>query len=243
MFRQLLIFVSCFPAAAASNDVLGFVQQSCAGCHNSKIKSGDVDLQTLRSASTFEHDRVIWEKVLEKLKLGQMPPAGTPHPPKETTAAITKWLESEFERQDAKVKPEAGRVTARRLNRAEYNNTLRDLFGIDLRPADSFPADTAAYGFDNVSDALNLSPALLENYLDAAERVVRTALFGPPLRKPSAVHYSAPVRINLARGQNKLPKDLFHYDQTGLSTLHSAHFLHRFPVDAEYTFRLVLNGH
>ena len=120
---------------------------------------------------------------------------------------------------------------------------IRDLLGIDIRPADNFPADTAAYGFDNISDALNLSPALLENYVDAAERAVRTALFGPERMKPAAVHYSAPVRINDSRGSSSLPKDLFHYDETGLSTRHSAHFIHRFPVDAEYSFRLVLNGH
>src|SRR4029079_4388804 len=96
---------------------------------------------------------------------------------------------------------------------------------------------------DNISDALNLTPALLENYVDAAERAVRTALFGPEPSKPSVVHYSAPVRINDQRGSSSLPKDLFHYDETGLSTRHSAHFLHRFPVDAEYTFRLLLDGH
>ena len=166
-----------------------------------------------------------------------------PAPPTEATAAITGWLENEFARQDALLKPQAGRVAARRLNRAEYNNTIRDLLGVDIRPADSFPADNAAFGFDNNSDALNLSPELLENYMDAAERSVRTALFGPPLIKPSAVHYPAPVRINDTRGSSSLPKDLFHYDETGLSLRYSAHFIHRFPVDAEYSFRLVLNGH
>src|SRR5262249_1794590 len=133
------------------------------------------------------------EKVAEKLKLGQMPPPGTPHPSHEAALGIVQWLESEFARQDRAITPQAGRVTARRLNRAEYNNTIRDLLGIDIRPADSFPADTAAFGFDNISDALNLSPGLLEKYLDAAERSVGTALFGPERLKPAAVHYSAPV--------------------------------------------------
>ena len=192
---------------------------------------------------TFEDDREIWEKVVEKLKLGQMPPPGLPRPAPETITAVTRWLESEFARQDRAIQPEPGRVAAHRLNRAEYNNTIRDLLGIDIRPADNFPADTAAHGFDNISDALNLSPGLLENYVDAAERAVRTALFGPERMKPAAVHYSAPVRINDSRGSSSLPKDLFHYDETGLSTRHSAHFIHRFPVDAEYSFRLVLNGH
>jgi hypothetical protein len=229
--------------AAESPDVFALVQKSCAACHNASVKSGDVDLASLRAPKTFEIDREIWEKVVEKIKLGQMPPAGLPRPAPETITAVTGWLESEFARQDRAIQPEPGRVAAHRLNRAEYNNTIRDLLGIDIRPADSFPADTAAHGFDNISDALNLSPALLENYVDAAERAVRTALFGPERMKPAAVHYSAPVRINDSRGSSSLPKDLFHYDETGLSTRHSAHFIHRFPVDAEYSFRLVLNGH
>src|SRR5206468_7670055 len=168
---------------------------------------------------------------------------GLPRPPAETVTAVTRWLEGEFARQDRATRPEPGRISARRLNRAEYNNTIRDLLGVDLRPADSFPSDTPAFGFDNISDALTLSPGLTEKYVDAAERVVRTAMFGPEQRKPSVVHYSAPVRINDSRGSSSLPKDLFHYDETGLSTRHSAHFIHRFPVDAEYSFRLVLNGH
>ena len=235
MYRllSLAVAVSCLPLAAESRDVFAFVQQSCVGCHNAQLKSGDVDLQTLQGTKTFEQNRAIWEKVVDKLKTGQMPPPGVPRPPNESVVATTRWIESEFGRQDRLTKPDAGSVTARRLNRAEYNNTIRDLFGIDIRPADNFPADTAAFGFDNVSDALNLSPGLLENYMDAAERVVRTALFGTPLRKASNIHYSAPVRINLTRGQSMLPKDLSDYDLTGLSTLHSAHFTHRFPVDAE----------
>src|SRR5262245_1979503 len=231
------------PASAASADVLKFVQSHCTACHNANLKSGDLDFTALRSATTFESDREIWEKAVSKLKLGQMPPPGTPRPPKEATTDAVAWMESEFARQDRAVKPQAGRVNARRLNRSEYNNTIRDLLGIDIRPADNFPADTAAYGFYNISEALNVTPSLIENYVDAAELAVRTALFGPERRKPAVVHYSAPVRINDSRGTNSLPADLFHYDETGLSTRHSAHFWHRFPVDGQYSFRLVLNGH
>jgi hypothetical protein len=238
-----VLAVSCVPVSAQPQDVFAFVQKNCSGCHNASVKAGDLDLTALRTANTFQKDRETWERVVEKLKLGQMPPAGIPHPRTEATAAITRWLEDEFARQDALLKPQAGRVTARRLNRAEYNNTIRDLLGIDIRPADNFPVDVAAFGFDNISDALNLSPELLESYMDAAERSVRTALFGPPLLKPSVAHYPAPVRINDTRGHSSLPKDLFHYDETGLSLRYSAHFIHRFPADADYSFRLVLNGH
>ncbi|MBS1830719.1 MAG: DUF1592 domain-containing protein [Acidobacteria bacterium] len=244
MSRTLLLAIAVSaPLHAASTDVFTYVQKSCVGCHNGQVKSGDIDLKALHSPKTFDEDREIWEKVVEKIKLGQMPPPGVPKPAIENTRAVTTWLESEFARQDRTAKPDPGRVTARRLNRAEYNNTIRDLLGIDTKPADSFPADTPAFGFDNISDALGLSPALLENYIDAAERSVRAAIFGPAKMKPAAVHYSAPVRLNDSRGTRSLPKDLSTYDETGLSTLHAAHFLHRFPVEAEYNFRLVLNGH
>ena len=238
-----LAVAACLPATCQSPDVFAFITKSCGECHNDKVKAGDLDLKSAETASTFSENREIWERVLEKLKTGQMPPPAAPQPLTATVTAVTGWLQTEFARQDSLIKPEPGHVTARRLNRAEYNNTVRDLLGVDIQPADNFPADTAAYGFDNNSDALTLSPALLEDYMEAAERVVRTAMFGPERLKPSATHYSAPVRINDTRGKYSLPKDLAHYDLTGLSTLHSAHFIHRFPVDAEYSFRLVLNGH
>jgi hypothetical protein len=239
----------CFAALAAgvaageSREVLAFVKEKCAACHNPRVKSGDVDLASLQSGKTFDEDRVVWEKAVEKLKTGQMPPPGTPKPPAAEVAGIVRSLESEFARQDRLAKPDPGRVSARRLNRAEYNNTIRDLLAIDLRPADDFPADTPAFGFDNIADALNISPALLENYIDAAERSVRSALFGPARIKPSAVHYPSPVRLNDSRGTKRMPKNPADYDESGLSTLHSMHVLHRFPVDAEYSFRIVLNGH
>src|SRR5436190_3871210 len=191
------VFLSvCLGLHANPRDVYALIQNNCAGCHNPSNKSGDVDLVSLQSPKTFDEDRETWTKVVEKLKLGQMPPPGLPRPPAETVSAVTRWLEAEFARQDRATRPEPGRSSARRLNRAEYNNTIRDLLGVDIRPADSFPADTPAFGFDNISDALILSPVLLENYVDAAARSVRRALFGPERRKPAAVHYSAPVRIN-----------------------------------------------
>ena len=85
-------------------------------------------------------------------------------------ASVTKWLEDEFAREDAAMKPDPGRVTARRLNRYEYNNTVRDLLAVDFRPADDFPTDDFGYGFDNIGDVLTLSPTLMEKYLTAARK-------------------------------------------------------------------------
>src|SRR5215472_18009168 len=131
MMRRLSVpivaLAACWPLAGESPDVFAFVQKNCAACHGASVKSGDLDLTALHTAKTFEENRETWEKVVEKLTLRQMPPPGVPRPSAETIAGVTVWLESEFARQDRLIKPEAGRVSARRLNRAEYNNTVRDL--------------------------------------------------------------------------------------------------------------------
>src|SRR5467141_2035736 len=87
-----------------------------------------------------------------------------------------------------------GRVTARRLNRVEYDNSVRDLLGVDLHPADDFPQDDSGYGFDNIGDVLSLSPVLMEKYLTAAEKISRTAIFGVEPLKPTLVRLRATVQ-------------------------------------------------
>ena len=232
-------------SAAGDQDVFAFVKKHCVGCHNAKKTSGDLDLRGLlhREPQTFDTKREAWERVVTKLKTGEMPPPKSPRPSAADIRRVTHWLNAEFARQDRAIEPQAGRVTARRLNRTEYSHTIRDLLGVEIRPAADFPPDQTAFGFDNNSDALRLSSVLLEKYLNAAERAVRTALFGPAQLDPAIAHYPLPVRINLSRGQKALPKDLFDYDHSGLSMIYSAHVTHYFPVDGEYRFRIVLNGH
>jgi hypothetical protein len=240
----MLAFASCaFAASFEETGLQAFVQANCNGCHNPKVTSGGVNFSLYTEPKTFVQNRDVWRRVLARLKAAEMPPPGSPKPPATDVTAVTNWLESEFARQDRATKPDTGRVAARRLNRADYNNTVRDLLGIDIHPADDFPQDQAAYGFDDISDALNMSSALLEKYADAAELSVRTAIFGPAKIKPSMTHYPLPVRLNDSRGTKTTIPDEAHYDLTGLSTLHAAHAIHNFPVDATYTLRLVLNGH
>ncbi|MBI2689796.1 MAG: DUF1592 domain-containing protein [Acidobacteria bacterium] len=245
MFSGKIFIFACAGVLAAydSTGVFAFVKKNCIACHNATVTNGDVNLAAFETAQSFDENRETWEKVVSKIKTGEMPPPAMKKPPAEQLLAVTQFLEAEFARQDRTARPDPGRVTARRLNRTEYNNTVRDLLGVDIRPADSFPNDEAAYGFDNIADALTLSPVLLEKYLYAAERAVRTAVFGPEKRKPAAIHFSAPVRLNDNVQAPSLPKDLFHYDESGLSTRHAFHVLYRFPVDGEYSFRIVLNGH
>jgi len=128
-------------------------------------------------------------------------------------------------------------VTVRRLNRAEYNNTVRDLLGVDTRPADDFPHDDTGYGFDNIGDVLSLSPLLMERYMVAAERVARTALFGPEASKPTVVR-----RNSAGRHISPSPDVPRSYDETGLTLPNALHVTHRFPAAGEYTVRAFVGG-
>ncbi len=166
-----------------------------------------------------------------------MPPKGMPRPAQPDIQAVTAWIHNELTVAAQNAKPDPGRVTARRLNRAEYNSTIRDLLGIDLRPADDFPQDDSGYGFDNIGDVLSLSPVLMERYMKAAETVVRMALNGPDKRKPTVLRYQPRDRhVEL------LDKALTDYDETGLSLPNALHTTMRIPADGEYAIRVALEG-
>ncbi len=224
-------------SAAFENQILPFFAKNCYVCHNAKLKTAGLDLQAYTDPGSVAKDRDKWEVVLRKLKSGEMPPKGIPRPKQAELQTVTQWLQGEFERADRQVKPEAGRVTARRLNRAEYNNTIRDLLGVDTHPADGFPQDDSGYGFDDIGDVLSLSPVLMEKYLAAAENVSHIALFGSPVLKPSLVRLQpanrkiAPVYI--------VPEE---YDLSGLSLPNALHATYRFPVQADYVLKAVLSG-
>ncbi|MEJ7711811.1 MAG: DUF1592 domain-containing protein [Pyrinomonadaceae bacterium] len=214
-----------------------FLEKNCYMCHSSQLKSGELNLEAYKTALGVVKDRVTWEHVLQKVRSGEMPPKGMPRPDEAELKAFTNWVESEFERSDQLAKPDPGRVTARRLNRAEYNNTVRDLLGVDLHPADDFPQDDSGYGFDNIGDVLSLSPVLMEKYLVAAEKVARTALFGPEQLKPTLLR----LRVQGRRiDPATIPQS--DYDLTGLSLPNAIHVAHRFPVDGEYIIRVFLGG-
>jgi Protein of unknown function (DUF1592)/Protein of unknown function (DUF1588)/Protein of unknown function (DUF1587)/Protein of unknown function (DUF1595)/Protein of unknown function (DUF1585) len=196
-----------------------FVRQYCAGCHNQSVSSGGLDLQRYLTESAAEalKDRAQWELALRKLRAGEMPPKGARQPPAEQAGAFAKWIESEYARLDRIAEPDPGRPTAHRLNRYEYNNTVRDLLGVNLRAADDFPVDPYGYGFDNIGDVLSLSPVLTEKYLKAAERLAKAAI-------PTGEPESAVSARYLAERMEQAGK--LHIFVT-----------HEFPVDGDYTLR------
>jgi hypothetical protein len=114
-----------------------------------------------------------------------MPPDDRPQPSREELNRLTQWIKSALKADDCGRTIDPGRITIRRLNRAEYNNTIRDLVGIDFHPADDFPSDDVGYGFDNIGDVLSMPPILIEKYLAAAEMISEKAIVGgQPAKAP-----------------------------------------------------------
>ena len=169
------------PAEGFESIVKPFLAQHCYECHGNKGEpEKGLNLQSFQSVESFIEHRDRWDMVVEKLRGSEMPPVEEEQPAEERRQAVATWIASELDRIDRTTPPDPGRVTARRLNRNEYNNTVKELLGVDIRPADDFPQDDSGYGFDNIGDVLSLSPALMEKYMTAADRVARRAVFGPP---------------------------------------------------------------
>jgi hypothetical protein len=219
------------------NLVRPFVAENCVPCHGYKKQKNGLNLESFVTAGSLTDDHDRWADVVKKLRGREMPPEEEPQPPEHQRQAVAGWLAKQLERIDRLTPPDPGRVTARRLNRTEYNNTVRDLLGVDIRPADDFPQDDAGYGFDNIADVLSLSPVLMEKYMSAAEKVTRTALFGPSIMKPTLTRVRSDGRR--VRDAKTFPGD---YDVTGLSLPNAFHTMYRVPVDGDYVVRAALAG-
>ena len=173
------------PRAASefAKDGVTFLQKHCLDCHGEKKKKAGLSLHLFRDDADVLKDRKIWKTVVHMVKSGEMPPPERPRPTLNEIDAFIQSIDGVFLRA-AKNAPDPGQVTIRRLNRAEYNNTIRDLIGVDFNPAEDFPADGVGYGFDNIGDVLSLSPVLLERYLAAAETIA-LRIHLAPLKKPN----------------------------------------------------------
>jgi mono/diheme cytochrome c family protein len=214
-----------------------FLAEHCFACHGNQKQRKELNLESFTTAASLVEHGERWEMVAERLRAREMPPDDEPQPDDTVRQAVASWVARELARIDRETPPDPGRVTTRRLNRAEYNNTVRDLLGVDLRPADDFPQDDAGYGFDNIGDVLSLSPALMEKYMTAAERVTRAALFGPQSVQPTLVRLRSEGRR--VREARTYPGE---YDVTGLSLPNAFHAVHRVPLDGEYVIRVFLGG-
>jgi hypothetical protein len=151
------------------------LREFCYDCHSDGANKGGFALDEHINLTLLKGDRIHWTRVIDNLDNGTMPPAGKPRPSPDQIATLERWIDLVVFQHDCG-EPDPGRVTIRRLNREEYNNTVHELTGVKFRPADDFPADDTGYGFDNIGDVLSLSPVLLEKYLKAAVQVLDEAM-------------------------------------------------------------------
>ena len=157
-------------------EIRPLLSRYCFRCHGPTRRKAKVNLSLARSEADMGRAQPLWLNVLKQLKTRVMPPEEQKQPAAAERAKIVAWLEAAMDRIDARAPRDPGRVTLHRLNRTEYDNTLRDLTGLDLNPADEFPLDDVTGGFDNNADALTLPPLLLEKYLDGADRILDKAV-------------------------------------------------------------------
>ena len=171
------------PRGSFEKDITPFLNDYCIRCHGGSKPKGKLALDSYKDESAVLKARGTWEAVAQRIRAREMPPPGKPQPPSEQIDRFLAWLDGRLSTHDCIGQMDPGRVTLRRLNRTEYNNTIRDLIGIDFKPADDFPADDVGYGFDNIGDVLSLPPLLLEKYLAAAEKIIARAWAVPVLRQ------------------------------------------------------------
>ncbi len=175
----LIACASAEPATKAApsfeSDIKPLLKQFCYSCHNDQKHKGDVSLESFATKESVLKDPKVWETVLHHVRTKEMPPEDKPQPNDAERQLIVKWIEREVFGCDCD-HPDPGRVTLRRLNRAEYSNTIRDLVGVEFRGVDDLPADDSGYGFDTIGDSLSLSPIHLEKLLHAAQTILDTAI-------------------------------------------------------------------
>ena len=218
-------------AAAAEQPVAGAVRavvgKFCVECHGADAAKGGLNLEKILPEDVSRHSDA-WEKVVRKLNARHMPPIGKPRPDEKTYSAIVSSLETTLDRAAA-AKLNPGRTdTVRRLNRTEYQNTIRDLLALDIDAAALLPADEASHGFDNVTVG-TLSPTLLDRYITAAQKIARLAVGGAQ-RAPGGDTIRIKPDITQEERVEGLP----------LGTRGGALIRHTFPQDGEYEFQLRL---
>lgn len=201
---SLSLLTLCASSALSAADsfetaVKPVLTKSCSPCHNDRNQSGGVNVIPFTHPESVSAYRDDWERLIRKVRSGEMPPKGFPRPQEAQVNDLLNYVQNEFEKADAALKPDPGRVTARRLNRSEYANTIRDLLGVNFAANRDFPADDSGHGFDNIGDVLTISPMLMEKYLESAEKIAQRALGITPLpKKPVEFEYHTKDR-NLAR--------------------------------------------
>jgi len=222
---------SAQPVDQFDTEVRPFLTAYCGNCHNNDLLVADLTFDLFGTGADPAEHSDLWKRVAERIRSGEMPPRGRPAPERAEIESVAAVL-------DTLVGPSSGdasgpgRVTARRLNRVEYDNTVRSLLGVHARPSVDFPADDSGYGFDNNGDVLSVSPLLMEKYIAAARRLSQEAVFGP-------APPDAPVQLAHYMGRRSHDADgsLDAADTLPFSMRGALYGSHLFPWTADYEFR------
>jgi len=221
-----LLWIPSAPAEEVGSfeqSVLPVLNGTCAGCHNAKLASGGLNMAQLTSASLKENPE-LWRRLVRRVRAGDMPPPGVPKPPVEQLNALVTFVQGRLDGVQSSQGPDPGHVTAHRLNRNEYTNTIRDLLAVDYRADKNFPSDDSSGGFDNMSDVLTVSPVLMGKYMQAARAIAARAIGADPFPTPFEVEYAfKDARVR----------------RVDSSTIEATHLV---EFDAEYDLRFALQG-
>src|SRR5215469_8581173 len=210
------------PAAGGTDEHRAMLATYCFTCHNSRLKTGGLALDSL-DLQTPEENAQIWEKAVRKLRGRLMPPPGNPQPAQKDIDSFLAWMENAL---DSRAKgPKAGYVPIQRLNRTEYAASVKALVGVDVNAKDVLPQDIQVGGFDNIATVLSVSPAFLDQYIAAARQIAKLAVGGPNPKVSNVKH-------SLAASQDGgllLPP----------GTRGGMRFKHNFPADGEYRINVL----
>ena len=220
-------------AALDQADKWEFLDAWCTECHNLDDYSGGLDMTSL-GVGSVPADAAVWEKAIRKLNAGMMPPPGQPKPTEAEAAQFVAWLESYLDEAGTR-HPHIGRPAIHRLNRKEYVNAVRDLLAVEISPEQILPEDDTSEGFDNIADALQVSPAFIDQYVSAA-RVVMELAVGDRAAAVGSTNYvpseALPIRAEGGGSQQ------FHMEGMPLGTRGGMLVEHWFPTDGEYSVNI-----
>ncbi len=237
-----LVFTSRSFGAAADHQTTAFMKEHCLRCHGPEQAKGDLRLDQLDTdfskPSTFER----WREVVTRVQSGEMPPKKEPRPQPTQVQTFVRQVSARLEEAGAKQRAE-GRVVLRRLNRVEYENTVRDLFAVNVSVKEMLPEDAIAQGFDNVGAALNISPVLMERYLEAADAVITAALL--PVHKLESKTERFDLYDSLPKwfiaGTWKQDEGVILFRSSGDSASDLRQF--KAPAPGRYRFRVAASAH
>src|ERR1051325_2728602 len=180
--RIAMALLFCLAGKSSAQDtsfmakIKPFLDAHCVDCHGPEVKKAGLRLDTLKPDFADSRMAALWMKVHDKLAEGQMPPPKRPRPPQGDLRQTMQWLNQQLHAQSRARQEKEGRVVLRRLNGTEYENTLRDLFGLNVSVKSLLPQDNVAAGFDNISAALEISAGHLLAYQQAAEKAIFAAI-------------------------------------------------------------------